>query len=557
MHELLNRISETMIANVAHLSHLWIDKMGTEMAQTWNHPEEAVKAAISVAKRVLDRGKEWDSHVTLFFRHHVTDRLNVVYSTNNELTPGKDASAAYFSEKQANFDNKKLTAYYELGDRLQTEDLRRSDVVRVKRGLTGWVAVSGVPVLINSDPSPGVYEKILGEGDEIGRAYAKYGNPVWGNRISDFPTVDEDRKHWSKRFLAVPIKSVKLGSHNVHKVIGVVRYTCNPRRPPLTTLDQLFLEKVAHFIACIKNLERIKNLAEREIRFELEKLIFEKTGGISRFLGFVAEALQSELASLYVVVEAEHTPVLRLLDAHGTGGLIGDLRANGEIKDYSAKTGGLTWQLFAENRKDPLTCDPVVCEGRWSGLLTPVLYDGLFRNAGLGPFADGFKDSEKRRQLITSYGVKLMGMSIVSRNRVLGVLKVEFPNTIDDDLHYNYDDQQFLKRCVNVLKTDLRHYASLTSGECFRNGNKISKHLFARIMEQIGLFRFMGDPFDESPFWNAVNDFTQKHAESEDFSRPLTKEEESFFELLRDRLPDYLIHAIIAWSPHFHLLRFS
>jgi hypothetical protein len=159
MRDDLGTLGEQVFANIANLQKVWFDRFGKGFHGTWQNPDEAIQEVVTSARDTLVANKgtkkrkdNKELHATVFLRDPISDRLILRYSTNQDLNPGNpdDKHDFYFSSfKMNNYDTTTDRCFYQLHDRLSSA-VRAEESSRKARGLTGWVAVTGVPLKINN-----------------------------------------------------------------------------------------------------------------------------------------------------------------------------------------------------------------------------------------------------------------------------------------------------------------------------------------------------------------------------------------------------------------------
>ncbi|RJQ13661.1 MAG: hypothetical protein C4560_13765 [Nitrospiraceae bacterium] len=506
MSTVLGNFGANLFQNIEQIQKIWFEKFGNEFQDSWKDPHTAIKNVVSLARKTLAENKGFNihnCHLTLLMRDPITDRLVLVYSTNEKLNPGNDRiPAIYFSEagKESNFDNNTKKCYYKLHDRLSSSDSDRcGEMARKERGLTGWVAVTGTSLIINSSKHADYSARTFLEDARIDEQCQNFGEPFWGCRISEFPRKRDDNA-WSLRYMAVPIKSII----NPVKTIGVLRFVAPLSIPELTQIDLFFLEEVANVIAALNNIEGVKIIINRTEEFEKEKMIFEATGDFSRFLCFMSRSLRSYISSLYICLKKnDNIKILRLFDAYGITGKTGELRNTGKIQDYHSTSGGLTYRLLSE--PDPKVYDAVVTAPGWAGLNTILFYRSALENLGVPV------DESNLREIVSRYGIKLMGCGLKedSNNNPIGVLKVEFPVTFDDSKHYDRDDKDFFIKCAKILTNEVVNYKRFIEDNLLER--RVDPSDFIKYLLQIQRYKLLEPSQDFHRFWVAAAEYAVQH----------------------------------------------
>ena len=304
MRDDLGSLGKQVFANIANIQQVWFEKFGRGFYGTWQNSDEAIQEVVTNARDTLasnkgtkNRRENKELHATLFLRDPISDRLILRYSTNQDLNPGNPDGKHefYFSgSKMDNYDTTTDRCYYQLHDRLSTT--RAEESTRKARGLTGWVAVTGVPLKINNLKHADALAGQCCEDEHFKYNCRIYGIPMWSKRISEFPNATNSVDDWSKRYMAVPIQSLI----DTNKSIDVLRFVSNIRLPELSEFDLIFIEGIGNILSALINMENVKTIANRDERLSNEIIRFEKDGDFSRFLRFTAEALRSKISSLYI-----------------------------------------------------------------------------------------------------------------------------------------------------------------------------------------------------------------------------------------------------------------
>ena len=502
----LTELGERLFRNVEATQDLWENLFGQRLKATWDNSSSALKDIVEYTKKELNQGGLRNGEATLFMRDPLSDRLILEYSTVTDLNPGqgRPPSDKHFSYKDENYHEQRY-CYYDLCDRLTLDSKKDSMANRKNRGLTGWVCVTGHPLKVNSERSKERLDEILRDYPWMLPEVNKYGPPAWGNHISEFPMDDPDK--WSKRFLGVPFKTVTYP----HVTIGVLRYSSIPEGGVLTESDVYFLESMAELVSAVKNMDCFKTICLRSHRLPFEAKMFEETGNFYEFLQFIAKAMISKIASLYVYLNIDEKPVLRLVDAYGISGFTAELRSAGRISDYNSENTGLTWQLL-HSRSDKIEVfDSVRVEG-WRGINTAIFYRDALGHHGITGIEAELENSTQRAALLDTYTIKLIGVKLkTSNNDPLGVLKVEFPSTFDSEEHYRRaSDMEFFQHCAHCLSRNLQRLQSFASGSWFDSAKKGDCEEFAMLMNQMLQVQLIKRD-EMSHFWEAAEAYAKKH----------------------------------------------
>jgi len=432
----------------------------------------------------------------------LTDRLILEFSTNEIFNNKYEVPCAdFFYKIEDNYNQTRGEIYYDLRDKLCDDVSKKGVVARKTRGLTGWVAVTGIPLIVNSSRNDEVLEDMIKENPAAESKCFHYGYPMWGHRVSELPNARE----WSRRYMAVPIFS----QINKSKAIGVIRYASPINSRKLTHGDLLFLESVADLVSAINNVKQVKILCSREGMLEKENLAFEKFGDISEYLLFLCQTLRSRISSLYINLNINGKPILRLLDAYGISGLTGDLRT--QLKDYSAEDSGLTYHIFKSRELKPVKHASVLKGPLWSGKNTKIFYGKALGELSVPDLETNLENKEFQKALLSRHPINLLGFCLQEKNFPVGVIKVEFPSTYDDSQHYNQSDKDFLEKCSEVLSRELHQLQSFINLDWFEKAGSDNVISFVRHLSQISRYNLIADEDNAETFWVAVKDFSNKY----------------------------------------------
>lgn len=481
----LAQIGSMVFEGVDEVQGLWKEVFGSGFSQVWNHPKLTQRDILRKALAVLNSKSSRVGHVTLLMREPLSDRLILELSTQSELDRGSpEPPDGFIRNKQENYDSKLRAVYYQLHDKLCGSDHeRRTQVSREHRGLTGWVAVTGHYLKINSERAGILLEDLPKERPELREAINRYGLPVWGRHASEI--LEQSQIDWNKRLLAVPIFSV---NREKRVSIGVLRYSCELSGPELNEIDRIFLSSIASLFSAIENLESMKAITSREDRRDLEIANLHATGDIHRFLRFLASSTQSEISSLYIRLNFGDSEILRLVDAHGIDGKIFDLRD--QIMDYSQSQSGLTWGLYEEHHGRAIIFESVLDSDSWKGKNTQIFYRKHLSRLGLSE-VDKKLDEGRARDVLKDYRIKLMGLSLGYNSKAIGVLKVEFPTCFDSNLVYSDLDRKFLESCGDALTSELSKIQGFIDGSWFNNATEKDTVEFLRLVRQVTAFQLL------------------------------------------------------------------
>lgn len=468
----------------------------------------------------------------------MSDRLYIEISTSSSINPhsGRVPSRHLWNKKE-NYDHETQRCFYQLHDRLSTADEKFSEKARQYRGLTGWVAVTGFPLRVNSERAKERLEEIKHDNPEVCEKCDAYGTPVWGQRTSEFVIKGGQ---WSKRLVAVPIKSVADDSI----VIGVLRYVCTIESREITHFDVPILEAMARIASSILNLFRVSNLATRDHLLNIHISELTKTGNITNLLNCISSSFNSEITSLYLLLNCGGKEFLRLFDAHGISGPIGELRSKGLIQDYSDSSRGLTWELLQQNHERPKEHNSVLDTNNWRGLNTAVFYERQLSRIGIKNLRE-LVSQQKHRELLETYSIKLLGQGFRDGDRQLGVLKVEFPSVFDSSQHYKNHDLDFFSKCSEPIIDLLIKYKNFIEGDWFADANEKSAKEFTQLLYQIIRTRLVSE--SECPaFWDNVYSYMGKYSniieiEKKELLDNLPRQERSLIQNTKK--------IIIGWLP--------
>jgi hypothetical protein len=506
------KIGKMLFENLGSLQSIWIELFGNRFGKTWEDPNIGIIELINKARKQLAEsvGEDNDefAHITLFMRDPLTDRLILEYSTEPELLceEAKRPSFNLFRDIKQNYDPDKKYCFIDLCDSLVNDDEKRNEICRLSRSLTGWVAVSGLPLKVNNSRSKDNLTDKLKEQKAYKKACDKYGYPLWSYRVSEFPKP-EDESGWSTRFMAIPINSVI----KPNKTIGVLRFSCGiDSKNELSELDLLYFRSVAEIISVLKNMAQVKILCSRDALLEKEAMLFRQTGDFSSFLKFIASVMRSEICSLYISLKIKDEARIRLVDAHGISGCTGDLRDR--IKDYSHERTGLTYGISKLCDLETKMEISVVDSSDWKGINTKIFYGSVFKKLRVKSLENKLEDEDSQKKLLQSHPIKLLGCNIKEKAYPVGVLKVEFPNTYDDNLHYTESDPKFIRECAKSLKEELKNYQNFINGKWFESANEKSVDDFLRYLSQINKFQLIVEKDQLNDFWENVNTFSTKYA---------------------------------------------
>ncbi|MEW6291194.1 MAG: hypothetical protein AB1545_15220 [Thermodesulfobacteriota bacterium] len=542
MSQSLTKLGSDLFKNIEEVDLLWYSIFGSDLDKIWDKRDDALKKIVEKSRELLNRDKLRSGHATLLLRDPLSDRLYIEISTSSSLNPrmGSVPSLHLWDEKE-NYDSERQRCFYQLHDRLSTADEKFSKKARQDRGLTGWVAVTGFPLRVNSERAKERLEEIKHDNPEVCEKCDNYGTPIWGQRTSEFVIKDGS---WSKRLLAVPIKSVSDDS----VVIGVFRYVCTIESREITHLDVPILEAMARIASSIINLSRVNNIATRSNLLDLHISEVSKTGNILTLLSFFSKTFSSEITSLYIHLNCGGKEFLRLFDAHGISGPIGELRTKGLVKDYTHSSQGLTWELLQENYEKPRKHESVLDTNNWRGLNTAIFYERQLSRIGIKNLQE-LVDQKKHRELLENYSIKLLGQGLKDGERQLGVLKIEFPSFFDSSQHYKGHDLDFFNKCSQQIKTLLINYKNFIEGDWFLNADEKSAKEFTQLLYQIIRTRLI-DKNECYDFWDNASSYMKKHrdaieGENKELLKNLPKEERNLIKNTKKLILEWLPQKLL------------
>ena len=400
----------------------------------------------------MNRDKIRDGEVSLLIREPVADRLTLQFSTVPALNPKSDPDSEYVADLSENYDDKTRCVYYDLKDKLLSGSVNRSEnKLRKIRGLTGWVAVSGIPLRVNREADEQKLSSIPDDNPDARKACDRFGCPMWGHRVSELGDSQKlkDDPLWQNRYIAVPVFSA-----TVKKLtIGVLRYTCSLRDQELTRSDLSYLMEASRIVSALLNVRSVRSRSNRELTKSSVLERFEHSFDVRRILEFIRESMESEIASLYVTLSKGSETRIRLVDAAGLPEEIEELRLSGRLKDHSSAhtRKGITGAILSTEKPEAYIVDSVLDAPEWEGLNTAAFYQIAFEKVGLS-IDHANSHSEDIKDLLGSYKIKLMGIRLDRADRKVGVLKVEFPRRFDSqNLYYDVDDRIFFRDCARSI----------------------------------------------------------------------------------------------------------
>ncbi len=498
----MSELARLLVDNIEDVQRQWYDIFAKNLEEKLTDDDYKIEAVVDAAQSALNKERDHDGHATFLMRDPLSDRLYIQYSTQSDLNPGEgQARIANVQDPEDNYDNKRMAYFYQLYDRLASETAKKSPKAKSERGYTGWVAVTGCPLRINSERMQPRLEDLMQIKGKVKEKVLEYGEPVWGHRISEH--ADNQEEGWSKRYLAVPIKSVE----DEDITIGVLRYACPIESKELTHIDTPILESFSQIISAILHLDRIRTVASRDIELELEGKYLNDCWDYDRFMQFIAKSTRSAISSLYLPLTIDGELRLRLVAAHGISGAVSELRSKHQVKDYSKDTKGLTWEIY-NSSDSSIVYKSVLKSDKWAGLNTAIFYKKRFEELGL-PNADMLESVADQKQLLTTYSIKLIGLPLSKGDVKCGVLKAELPLFFDSSKHYDKADKEFLEKCVHTLAAHLSELQSFIDCE-WCEGSEPSVEKFEKLLKPIIKNKIIS--VEENPsFWERVERYIDDH----------------------------------------------
>ena len=547
----IDQIQRRVLADSEKATELWRRFFGKKINFTWEEtpPKDFHAGETRLSQAVVQLVNEANEHLnqnvepnrvgetSLFIREPRNDRLVLAHSTSTALREpdGTDPRIANWDE---NYDPNRKSLFYSLYDRLAAR--RNDEMPRKKRGLTGWIAVSGHYLLVNGEQDSVILDLISKIRPETAPACNRYGPPFWGRRMSEAPN-DPTRP---KRYLGVPVKSVD----SPELTIGVLRYACPLEGAELTVNDLAFLEEISSILSALLHLEctKVRALREAELPHQVERL--KRNGNLHEFLSFMSVGLRSQIISAYLdigQVIGENSCV-RLVDAVGIDSTVSKHRMR--LRDYTGDENppGFTWWLFKDAPLRPTVRTSVVQDESWRGYNTEVFYRSALSALGIKD------DHHDIRKAVTQYRIKIMGMPVSTREgENIGVLKAEFPASFYDVNHYDRDDINFFSQCALVVGEHLKNIAEVLSGRCFED-HQVDHGVFFRALTDI-LRTNLVQENEAKEFWSRLGKFLEKNEEKlrieglqtfRDVPGPIRRElERSLMEVVRE-LPNTLTRLL-------------
>jgi len=488
---------------------IWQETFGKQFSGN-EKLESVLEQILSSARNHLNREGR-NGHLSVFIRDGFRDRLSLIRSTVRELNPGEERPRAHLSRKDGNYDGKRKICYYELFDRLLPKGRRRNDdESKNSRGSTGWIFVSGCPLLLIGEFSPQAIKaqyQYLQDG-AFNAKLEDYGDPKSGCVISEFSVTDVQKGE--TQYLGVPIILEATGIP-----IGVLRYTAKLCMPFLDISDFCFLADVATVIsAAIRHFKLLRQIS-RENKLDDMASKLRETGNYHDFLEFAAKSISSNISSLYLSLKIGDRELLRLVDAYGISARVHELRdqrtpeGKRTLEDYHSGQKGATWALFKAN-DDPYVYENVPSDKSWRGLNMLAFYEKVFEERGIDIAGLSSKKLEKQ---LKRYSIKLMGCNLKPdrTSPAVGVFKVEFPSGYDED--YGEADKAFMKRCRDVLAPEVALLKSFVEGDWFDEPeDDESSDEFAKLLSTVIILKLI-DQGTNPGFWAHVGSFITDHPE--------------------------------------------
>ncbi|GEM_PF-6673007 len=494
--DLVGRVQEDLFL----VLEKWKTHFGSGLHKTWkstksatqNHPCFAFDTIVDLVEtakgRLNERGRIGEA--SLLVRDPREDTLLLVYSTSPSLQKGT-ATTKQVREPEKYYDSKRHCYFYPLLDRLADTNERESDRARKSRGLTGWVAVAGHYLIVNGEYGQHGLSTLPEDRPETLGACQTYGNPMWAHHISEAPSIPER----PKRYIAVPVKS----NTDKARTIGVLRYACPCNGRELGDADLVLMKELSDLISATLGLEAATTRAIRGSSIGHEKEHLRRTYDFGTFLAFLANAMNSSIASVYMEMDGiiGHGSRLRLVDAFGIRSRVADLRR--ELLDYGPNDSGFTRWLFDQGRSNPTVVPSVHVHESWAGKNTLAFYGDHFSKL-VGPARSGATDVARQ------YEIKIIGLPLICDGERIGVLKVELPNSFDDHKHYADEDQAFLVDCAGTLGEVLGEFRAFLRGMWFE-GDAVQTIVSVTTMSAELLRTHLIMPTEANDFWKDLAEF--------------------------------------------------
>lgn len=531
MLDTFGEIGAQLMGHTERVHKLWNLTFGDGLLETWKDP--GYRKVLEFAQSHLNEIGERSGHMSVFIKHPVSDRLYLEFSTESRLMRKARPGKRYVHPD--NWDKDRKKPYYQLFDRLCDDDKKNQEQAISSRGLTGWVAVTGLTLRLNNENDQHRLKYIRHRGVEEEQLCRVYGSPKWGQKVTEVP--GEEKEFESKRYMAVPILSCRENSKR--EIIGVIRYSCSQNSSQeLTHYDVPFMQAIARIIASIENLKLVKTKANRMEKLESAKQRLRKSKDFHEFLRFMSENLRSEITSLYLPVEIGDFRGLRIFEASGISKPVGSLRD--ELRDYAgyADDGlgfGLTWELYQSDVKTPHIVEAAPQEESWAGKNTKFFYRHLIPNEHLCDLMSPAKDSKV-------YAVKLMGRRIDPEKREYGVLKVEFPSTFDSSNHYNEVDQKFFRTCCEALKEEIVPFIEFLKGGSL---DKFSKKEAAMYIAILLKTRFL-DAEEAPDLYKTIEKYISRRKGDKEFRDALSNALKAFGKEVLDEIRKNLAKLFVS-----------
>jgi len=529
------------------LLRLWDEAMGGDGCASDNL-ERSLRRILKVANDYLNVPDRF-GQMSLFFRDPFKDRLNLIASTVPELNPNCSPLNGHFICQKENYDPADKVCYYELYDRLLPSERYRFDKEYSKRrGITGWIALTGCPLKLHGRPSDELIRVQFPNDHRFQCLLNEYGFPISGSRISE--TLAEIATSGWTQYLGAPV----ISATNNSVTIGVIRYTAKLEQPLVEESDLEFLKGVAHLIAVVIRNSNANRHLSRQIKFASAYSNFKQKSRYHDFLGFVADSLSSKIASVYVAFWIGNERILRLVDAYGISDPVAKLRFTSKLADYSESGTGITWNLLGGNSDKPRVLD-VRDDTGWRGRNTLIFYQPAFLSRGIR-LADR-NDAGALEGIVKSYSIRLMGCRLKPRGSSLpvGVLKVEFPTSYDAEESYGDEDIEFFESCRDALSGEVGLLSAFLDGDWFIGDTKPDLNEFARLLTTIITLNLVH--VNEKPeFWSYVSTFIKNHPDAKaqvgwsvrrmlEFDEAPVGETEKWAKRLRESLPNEIVKFIV------------
>lgn len=347
----------------------------------------------------------------------------------------------------------------------------------------------------------------------------------------------------------------------------MLRYACRRQYgPDITDADRAFMQSVTEIFGALVNVERCKPVVERGDRLDLEIQRFRDHGQLDKFVQFIANSTRSKISSLYIKLSIRHSDqskqskqsdqatILRLFDAYGLQGEVASYRnSQPPLQDYSDARTGLTWKLFQQDRYGKHSDRPTVTASvadvdGWKGQNTVIFYAEHFRRLGI-TLRNGDEVGFSRHVELGDYAIPLMGRCLYSRsNDPIGVLKVEFVESSNPAYCYDQNDEEFFKKCTDVLAEELEQYVDFLSGKWFRTATADNAAIFVRMFMQVLRTKVISEKECVLEFWEPAKKYVNEHQISVDVAIEnfVKKLDQQKIREIKKKLAEFGEHTVVA-----------